>query len=471
MAFGALLAVLIAQLFGKTSDTDAFFAAYGVYAVGLSIGGTFRLTAVPQLVHDEDGRSSTRMLGAVALMCAALLVPMVALAEPLGALLVESDPGGVAPQALRILWIALAAQVLIALLAAVLSVRGQFVALGLSTLTAGLVSLPLFLATQSTAGVQAAAIAVAAGGVWQVCVSLFALRRAGWHPRRLGVGARRAAGAFARQAGGLLAASAAFLGPGAAYVACIAVASREDPGDATLLAYAYMLATILLGLTGNVSAQVRSPSVVAARDRTSDAIGAAEWTLRFSLLLAVPVLVLAWLVGAPVIGFVLGGEFSDEDVTTILVTLACLTGYLFAFAASLFGIIELLARRALKALAIVAALQVLLTAVLAALAASAGGVALIALALSIGQIATAWVQLRLAFGPRLGELAGDFAAALGRALAVAACMAAPAAALLMYSSSTAAQVAAGALAAAAGALATFKLWPAESRSLLSVLRP
>lgn len=471
MAFGAVLAVLVAQLFGKNADTDAFFAAYGVYAIGLSIGGTFRLTAIPQLVHDEDGRTSTRMLGAVALMCAALLVPMVLLAEPLGGLLVEQDPGNVAPQALRILWVALAAQVLTALLAAVLSVRGQFVALGLSMLLAGFVSLPVFLLTEGSAGVQAAAIAVAAGGAWQVCASLFALGRRGWRPHRLAGGAAHALGAFARQTASLLTASTPFLAAGAAYVICLAITSREDLGDATMLAYAFMLATILLGLTGNVAAQVRSPSVVAARDRTGGAVEAAEWTLRFSLLLTVPVLVLAWLAGGPVIGFVLGDEFSDDDVTTILVTLACLTGYLFASAAWLFGIVELLARRELGTLALIAGLQVLVTAGLALLAASLGGVALIATALSLGQIAAAWTLLRLAFGDRLGELGRDFASALARALVVAACMAAAGAALLLLApGGDGARLAAGALAAVAGALATLRVWPAESRSLLSVLR-
>ena len=91
MLFGGILGVLIARRFGKNEDTDAFFAAYGVYSVALTFGGTFRLTAVPRLVGDDDGRRSARMLSAVSLMALALAIPMVLLADPFSALIVE-DP-------------------------------------------------------------------------------------------------------------------------------------------------------------------------------------------------------------------------------------------------------------------------------------------------------------------------------------------------------------------------------------------
>lgn len=470
MLFGAALAVLIAQLFGKNADTDAFFAAYGCYTVGLTFGGTFRLTAIPRLVNDEDGRASTRMLGAVGLMVAGLAVPMVLLAAPLGTLLVAHDPNAVAETALRILWVALAAQVLTALLAAILAVRGQFVALGLAMLFAGAISLPLFLATEGAAGVQAAAIAVAAGGLWQVAVSLVALRRRGWHPHRLAGGARAATGQVTQQAGYLLAASTPFIGSTLAYVICVAVASREGAGDATLFAYAFVTMSILLGLTANVSAQVRSPSVIASRNRTAGAADASVWTVRFTLLLCLPVLVLAWLVGAPVIGFVLGSDFSNSDVTAILVTIACLTGWLLASATAIFAIVELLAAGALRALAAVAGVQVLATAALAVLGAQIAGIAGIGAALALTQLAASGVQLHLAFGPGLPALLGDLGESAMRALVVAVVMAVPAAALLLVAPGTAGTIAAGLLAAGLAAAATVRAWPEESRSLLGVFR-
>lgn len=470
MLFGAVLAILIAQLFGKDADTDAFFAAYGCYTVGLTFGGTFRLTAIPRLVEDRDGSAATEMLGAVGLLVAGGLIPMVLLATPLGGILVADDPNAVAPTALRILWIALAAQVAASLLAAMLAVRGLFVALGLAMLFAGLVSLPLFLLTEGTAGVQAAAIAVAAGGLWQVAVSLFALRGSGWHPQRLTGGPRAAFARVGRQAGYLVAASAPFIGNTVAYVVCVAVASREGAGDATLFAYAFVLASILQGLTGNVSAQVRSPSVVAQADRTDRAAAASAWTLRFSLLLCGPVLIITWLVGAPLLGFILGGDFSDADITTVLVTLACLTGWLFASVASIFAIVELLARDELRRLAVIGIAQVAVTAVLAVVGADIAGVAGIGLALSLAQIAVAAAQLRLAFGAALPPLLHDLGRAVMRELVVLLVMAVPAAAALLAVNGTAGTLAAGLIAGALAIAGTLRAWPEESRSLLGVLR-
>ena len=44
MVLGGVLALLIAHFFGKSAETDAFFAAYGVYAIALVfIGGRFVL--------------------------------------------------------------------------------------------------------------------------------------------------------------------------------------------------------------------------------------------------------------------------------------------------------------------------------------------------------------------------------------------------------------------------------------------
>lgn len=470
MATGGILAILIAQLFGKNTDTDAFFAAYGFYTVGITLGGTFRFTAIPRLVADTDGRTSTRMLGAVALMAAALLVPMVLLASPLGTVLIAQDPGAVAPATLRILWFALAAQILAALLAALLSVRGRFTALGLAMLFAGFVSLPLFVALEGSVGVKAAAIAVTGGGLWQVAVSLTALRRDGWRPHALLGGTTQALGQVARQAGYLIGASGPFLGTAVAYVICVAIVSRQGAGEATLFAYAFVVASVLLGMTAYVSAQVHSPSVMASTDRRGEAIEASGWTLRFSLLLCGPVLTLVCLVGAPVLGFVLGGDFSDRDVTTVLTGGACMAGWLFASAASVFAVIELLAQERLRALGVIAVVQVLVSAALALVAAPVAGVPGVALALSLTQIGVAAAQMHLAFGPALPALGRDVLDALGRELVVVVAMAVPALVLLLAVGGVGGTVAAGVVAAVAAIVATLRMWPQESRSLLGLLR-
>ncbi len=364
----------------------------------------------------------------------------------------------------------LAAQLLTALLAAILAVRGRFVALGCAMLFAGFVSLPVFLATEGSAGVQAAALAVAAGGLWQIAVSLVALRRHGWRLHAVAESFGASLGPVGRQTGYLVYASAAFIGTAVAYVLCVAVSSRAGRGEATLFAYAYVLGSILLGLTANVSAQVRSPGVVAHDDRAGQAEAAALGTFRFTVLLCGPVLGLAWLVGLPILGLALGSDFSDHDVTAILTTLAGLTGWVLASAASIFAIVELLARDELRRLALIALVQVIVLLPLALLGSSLGGIQGIAVALSLTQIAVAWAQLHLAFGAALPALARGLGRALAREIVVMAVAFAPAVAVLLLLGGAGGDVAAAVLGAGLVAAATWRAWPVESRALIGVVR-
>ena len=468
MVFGGVLALLVAQIFGKNTKTDAFFAAYGVYAVGLTFGQTFRLTAVSRLVQARGAEPITRLLGAVVILALILGIPMVALADPLGRLLVTTDPGNVAPAALRILWIALTGQLLAAMLATVLAVRGRFVAIGLASLLSGFVSIGTFLLVESSLGIPGAAVGLAASAVWLTTAFALVLARTGWRPT---LPTLRSVHEMALEAVRLAFASSIFIGMTLAYVICVAMAARQGRGEATLFAYAYVLAAMLVGVTANVTAMVRSPALVASRDRARDASAAGVWSLRFTLLLAGPVLAMVLLVGKPVIAAALGSGFAGRDVHKILVTLACLVGWILGSAGGIFATVELLARSELRRLAALAVLLVVAVFALALIGAALAGIEGIAIALSTATLAVTVAQLRSAFGAEWHTAARRMLSACVREVAVLVVAFTPSILLLRaVGEGTVTTVLAAALAAAFVTIASRLAWPHESKALLGLAR-
>ncbi len=467
MALGGVLALLVAQLFGKNADTDAFFAAYGVYAVGLTFAQTFRLTAISRLVHSDDREPVTRLLGGVGLIAAALAIPMVALAAPVGHVLVAHDPAGIAPTTLRVLWIALAGQLMAAMLAAVLAVEGAFAAIGVVSLLAGFVSVVTFLAVEAVTGITGAAAGLAVSAAAMAVAYAYVLVRRGWRPARLTPARIRA---MVSEAGYLAFSPATFVGANLSYVVCVAFATRLSSGQATLFAYAFVIATVLVGLTANVSAMVRSPAVVASGDSTTAAAEAGVRSFRFTLVLIGPVVAMALLVGQPLIRLALGSRFSAADANTILATLVCSLGWVLGSAAGIFAIVELLARREVRRLALLACCQVLATVALVAVGSAVAGIEGIALGMSLAQVATAVVQLRWAFGASWTAAALRMVHATGRELvAVAAAFVGPTALLLLTGGGAAAAFGAAVLASALVAVASRVAWPDETRALLQLL--
>ena len=341
MVLGGVLALLIAQFFGRSARTDAFFAAYGVYTVALVLAQTFRLTALPRLMDDRDGRVADSLLGAIALLALLAAVPMVLLAEPFGKLLVESDPGDVAAESLRALWPALAGQLVVGLLAAFLIVRGRFVVIAVGYLTGGLVSVAMLAVFQEGVGIQAVSLALGISVLVLAALFVVSLVSAGWRPQLRAVVDLRSA---SRQAGNLVLASASFLAANLGFVICVAVASRDGAGEATIYAYAYFTAALLVATTAVSSAMVRTPKLLAGAERADATIVEATTTYRFTLVLVGPALGLIAVAGAPIADFLLGDAFDGASADRLVVTLLCLTGWVLGSAAGIFAIVDLLAR-------------------------------------------------------------------------------------------------------------------------------
>jgi hypothetical protein len=100
MGFGALVALVILALFGKTARTDGLLAAYGVYGLLMVLGQAFRTTVVPRIAAGRFAVELDRYLGGALLLSAVAALPLVVFAEPFAALL-TGDLGAEAREAAR----------------------------------------------------------------------------------------------------------------------------------------------------------------------------------------------------------------------------------------------------------------------------------------------------------------------------------------------------------------------------------
>lgn len=467
MVLGGVLALLIAHFFGKSARTDAFFAAYGVYAIALVFGQTFRLTAIPMLVNDSDGTATDRLLAAVVLMSLAAGVPMLLLADPIGEVLIEHDPGGTAAESLRALWPALAGQLVIGLLAAVLLVRERFAVIGLGYVMTGVLSIAVFLTLEGALGIQAVSVALGVSA-WSLAVLfLVTLTAVGWRPqldRYLQVA--QVAGDSWR----LLAASASFVATNLGFVICLSVASREGTGQATLYTYAYFSAALLVATTAVSAAMVRAPKLLAASGPGRFSPANSVSTYRFTLVLVIPALALAAFAGKPVIDFVLGSSFDGDDASRLIVTLMCLSGWILGSAAGVLAVVELIRREEIGPLAIIAGAQIVLLIGLAILGRELAGIPGVAVAQSTAMVAATTAQLRLAFGPDWLAPARVMLRSTARSvLAIAAAFAPSTLAVVLLGPSAGVMLAALFLAVLLTYVASRRVWPEETAVLVSLL--
>src|SRR4051794_17608084 len=139
----AALAILVT--FGKGADTDAVFAAYGVYGILVVMCQTLRLTVVARIVESPSPHAAfDRFLGAGLSLLVVAGVVQVLFGDALARLL-TGDLGAhavsVARWTLAILWVAVVGQFIAALGAALLGVRGEFKYVGLSYVAGGVLNI------------------------------------------------------------------------------------------------------------------------------------------------------------------------------------------------------------------------------------------------------------------------------------------------------------------------------------------
>ena len=427
MGLGAVLAVLVLVLFGVGPRTDAFFAAYGVFAFLSAAAQNLRVTLAAALLPDEDSwRTLDRHVAGVALLVALAALPLVLLGGPLAHLLVGGLGGSAvrtARIALAVLWLAGGLQLLTGLASAAMGARGRFRPPAAGYALGAVSSVLLVVLLAPGLGIQAVAAGVAGGSLVALLVVLHPLVRSGWRPRWRSAGAV----ATAREVlGGIIGPLVVQL----SYVVSVAAAARVGVGAVTVYSYAYFGAVLVIGVTGGSAGIVLAGPLARTWDRSAAALlTPLRDVTRLALLLAAPLLAAGVLVGDDVLRLVVGGTLSAPDIRAVVRVLAVLT---LLVAAALAGTVPLLAALAAGRQHAVAGCGLVAVAVhsgVSALAVGTGEVEVVALVAGASHALFVAGLLALVLGEVVGPallLARDVAVAVALGAAVLALAWAPA---------------------------------------------
>jgi peptidoglycan biosynthesis protein MviN/MurJ (putative lipid II flippase) len=310
-----LAALAILLTFGKGADTDAVLAAYGVYGVLVVMCQTVRITVVARVLESPTQWAAfDRFLGAGLSLLVIAGAVQLAFGAPIARLL-TGDLGAhaqsVARSTLAILWIAVGAQLVAALGAALLAVRNEFRYPGLSFVAGGVLNIALLLALSGPIGILSVATGVAAGSVLSAVAMVAQLHREGYRlaPRRVVAGAREW-----RTSMLLLVAAMATVMTQVNFVVSTAFAAHLGVGAVTLYTTAFFGGAIIIALTASAAALVLAAPVAQTWDRRPEGLlPHLQTIMRAGLLLIGPAVAVAALVGDDLIDVVLGSAFSAAD--------------------------------------------------------------------------------------------------------------------------------------------------------------
>ena len=331
-AFAAIVGIIIAREFGRTDETDGFFAAYGVFIVIALAAQSIRIAVLPALARARDER---RLAGNIAGFATALTVVAVPLllvvelaAHPIAGLL-TGDGSEVArnacADALRWMVPAAVAHLFAGLAASGLAALDDYGTAALGYAAGSAAGLLLILTLVDSEGIVAVAWGMALNGLVALLVPAVVLA---WRARRLSMPATavRPAGLPLSSRLGVFAAAAALpIALQLLYVVCLPFAGRLGEGAVTSFGYAYLAAATLVSVTafsiGLVSsvplARIGLGPGVAARHVVSS-----SWVALTMIGAAVGAFALA---GGEIVEGVLGGAYGGDvgrEVARLVVVLS-----------------------------------------------------------------------------------------------------------------------------------------------------
>jgi peptidoglycan biosynthesis protein MviN/MurJ (putative lipid II flippase) len=323
-----IAALVILLLFGKGSDTDAVFAAYGLYGVVVLMCQTLRLTVVARLVEGSSPWAAfDRFLGA-GLSVVAMTIGVQLLFGATIARVLTGDLGQHAQDLVRstlnMLCIGVVGQLVAALGAAVLAVRQEFRYSGLAYVAGGLTSVIVLVALHGSLDIRAAPVGVAVGSTLSAGLMLARLWRDGYRPglARLLAGARHP-----RTAVLLLIGSVGPLLGQLNFVISLAFAARLGPGMVTLYTGAFFAGAVIVAVTGSAVSLVLAAPIAQTWDgRAAALLPHLRTIMRAGLIIIGPAVAVVALVGDDVVGLLLGDSFSGTDIDLMLTAFVVLSG-------------------------------------------------------------------------------------------------------------------------------------------------
>ncbi len=441
MGIGGVLAILVLHQFGKTGRTDGLLAAYGIYNLIVVLAQTFRTTVVPRLgTGPALFENFDRFVGGTLVLFAASGIALVLLGGPLSSALTDS-PGGydAARSALRIFWLASGAQLVAALGAAVLAVRGEFALPGGAYVIGGLVSIVLLLTLADGSGTDAVAYGVAVGSALTAVIMIVRLLAVGYRPRP---GLIRPSAATVRSVTVMLTGSVAYVVGQLTYIVSIAFAARIGEGAVTLYSYAFYAAQLVLGATSTPAGLVLVAPLSAAWDRRTESLRRDLLAVfRTGAVLMIAALAAAAFVGEPIVDLVLGASLQAGDAETVTVTFLALAGMMLAALGTTVPMLAAFALDRYGRVALAALASALIHAAITAAASTAESIAALAVATSVSGVVFLGFVLVVVYQRRAGAAAGLVARETALLLALAAAAYAAPAAVAIAAGGTVVQIA------------------------------
>jgi hypothetical protein len=331
-AFAAVVGVVIAREFGRTEETDGFFAAYGVFFVVVLAAQAIRIAVLPTLARAREERRLAGEIAGFAVAIAVVAVPLVIageLAERQIAGLLTGDGSEVAQDAaadaLRWMVAAAVAHLFAGLAASGLAALDDYVTAALGYAAGSGAGLALILWRVEPDGIVAVAWGMVLNGTVALAVPLAVLT---WRARfsRMPAGAMRPTGPpLGARLGAFAAAAALPIALQLLYVVCLPFAGRLGTGAVTSFGYAYLAAASLVAVTALSLGLVTSVPLARAGlgpELASRHIVSASWIALALIGAAAGVFALA---GSNIVEAVLGGAYGDdvgEEVGRLVVVLS-----------------------------------------------------------------------------------------------------------------------------------------------------
>jgi hypothetical protein len=335
MGLGAVLALVVLFVFGKTAKTDGLFTAYGVYGILLMLSQSLRTTIVARLVEAPSlWRAFDGYMGAVLVLALVAAGPLIVLSDPLAHLLTGSASGDAHDTARTALWlfaIAGGAQLLAGLGAAALGALDRFVAVSVAYLSAGVASVIGVAALAGPLDVTAVPVAIAAGSVLNAALMTRSLLAANWRPH-----ARLIATAvqLGRRVWTIVSGAALYAASQAIFVVSVALAARMGGGDATVYTYAFFAASFIVGASSGSVGIVLAAPLAQTWDRTPVSLTPHLRTIvALGATLTLPVLGIAAVAGPDLASVVFGSKLTGGDANALAGSFVALGGFVLAMLA------------------------------------------------------------------------------------------------------------------------------------------
>lgn len=253
-----IVGIIVARDFGRTAQTDGFFAAYAVFVVVLLAANGIRVIVLPPLARARDENQLGSEVAAYAVMLAAFVIPLVLIAflaaHPFAWVLTGGGTRATIHAAARVLpWMMLAAvlQLYAGLAASSLAALNDYTTPAIGYVLGSSVGLGFILARINADGIQAVARGMALNGLIAASFPLAVLARRAFAQQMPARAIRPAAVSFR--------ARVAEIGRGVAlpfalqgiYLICVPLAGRVGVGAVTSFGYAYLIASAVVAVTGS----------------------------------------------------------------------------------------------------------------------------------------------------------------------------------------------------------------------------